>query len=253
MTTPYMILTDDKGTVYNFPPSIFLKGQKVSVNSSIQKLLYAHGGREIADGYLQARQISLEGTLYADSLSAFETKKRTLVQAILKGGKLSISNDTVSRYISVRLIDYDPDMEYQTFDNIGISFIVEFPFWEDTSETTHTEIVTGNDSFVVDTTGSDDLILPIIEVEADQSVDVSSIKMYNYNDGGLAFEYNDPNMFASDIVVFDSKLGTVKKNGNDSMIYFNPAYFLRLQPGSNTIYYEGAAATIRIKYRKVYI
>lgn len=253
MAVSYMKLTDDNGTIYSFPPSIFLKSQKISVNSSIQKLLYAHGGREIADGYLQPRQIILEGSLYADSLAAFETKKRALVQAILKGGKLAISNDTVSRYISVRLIDYDPDMEYQTFDNISISLIAEFPFWEDLTETTQTEVVTGNDSFVVDTTGADDLILPVIEVDADQSVDVPSIKMYNYNDGGLAFEYNDARMFAGDIVIFDSRLGTVFKNGVDAMVNFNPPYFIRLQPGSNTIYYEGAAATVRIKYRKVYV
>jgi phage-related protein len=248
-----MIITDDNGNIYNFPPSVFLKSQKISVNSSIQKLLYAHGGREIADGYIQARQIMIEGTLYADSMALFEIAKRALVQAILKGGKLSISNDTVPRYISIRLIDYDPDMEYQTFDNVSISFIAEFPFWEDVTEISSPHIVTGNTSFVIDTTGSDDLILPTIEVEADQGVDVPSIKMYNYNDGGLAFEYNDPAMLASDIVVFDSKLGTVRKNGNDGMIYFNPPYFLRLQPGANTIYFEGAACTIRIKYRKVYV
>lgn len=253
MSVSYMILTDDNGNIYNFPPSIFLKSQKISVNSSIQKLLYAHGGREIADGYLQARQIILEGTLYADTLALFEVAKRALVQTCLKGGKLSISNDIVPRYISIRLIDYDPDMEYQTFDNVSISFIAEYPFWQDMTEIPISHVVAGNTSFTVDTTGSDDLILPIVEVEADQGVDVPSIKMYNYNDGGLAFEYNDPAMLAGDIVVFDSYYGTVKKNGNDGSIYFNPPYFLRLQPGANTIYFEGNACTIRIKYRKVYV
>lgn len=253
MAVSYMILTDDNGNIYRFPPSIFIKSQKISVNNSIRKLLYTHGGKDLADGYLNARQIILEGTLYADTLALFETAKRAMVQAILKGGRLSISNDTVSRYIRVRPIDYDPDMEYQTFDNVSISFMAEFPFWEDSTETETDNVVTGDDTFQIDTTGADDLVLPEIEINADQSEDLPGIRMYNYDDGGLAFEYNNPSFVAGDVVVFNSKEGTVKFNGNSSMIYFTTPYFLRLQPGVNNLYYEGNACTITIRYRKVYV
>jgi phage-related protein len=219
----------------------------------MQKLLYAHGGRDLSDAYLQVRQITMEGTLYADTLALFETAKRALAQAVLKGGRLSISNDTVTRFIGVRLLDYDPDMEYQTLDNVSISFVAEYPFWQDTTETEQVEVVAGNTSFVVDTTGADDIMLPEIEIDADQAADIPGVKMYNYNDGGLAFEYNDPQFYINDILIINSYNGTVMKNGNPSMLYFNPPYFIRLQPGTNTIYYEGAAATIKIRYRKVYM
>jgi phage-related protein len=250
-----MILTDLNGTAYNFNGSFDIKSGKISVNSSIKKLLYAHGGREVGDQYLQARNVIIEGTLYSDTTANFETAKRNFIAAILKGGYLSISNDYVTtRRIAVKLIDYDFDVQdFQLLEKVSITFIAEYPFWEDTSETTSTNIMTGDGNFTITITGSDDIMLPEIEIDADRSVDVPGIRMYNADDGGLVFEYNNPSFFAGDVLQINSKLGTVLQNGNDSKLYFVTPYFMRLQPGANTIYYQGAACTIKIKYRKVYI
>ena len=57
-----------------------------------------------------------------------------------------------------------------------------------------------------------------------------------------------------DVLIIDCAEGTVKKNNNNAMDnVVVPARFLRLQPISNTIEYEGAACTITFKFRKVYL
>ena len=49
-----------------------------------------------------------------------------------------------------------------------------------------------------------------------------------------------------------SVIPNINGSVNNAIDNFNPGKFLRLQPASNTIVYEGAATTIRIRYRKVY-
>lgn len=252
-TVPYLILTDDDGNAYNFPISFWLKDEPFSVNSAIQKLAYFPGGKDISDFSPKERTLTIEGYLQADTVAAFETAIRNLSLAILKGGKLSISNDYVSRYIDVRNPQVTNEWEYYPrFKNISITFSVDFPFWEDASEQSEDDIFAGNDSLVVTVTGSDYVIFPVIQIDADQAADLPGVKLRNLDDGGVTCEYNDPGFVAGDSLIIDCKEGTVKKNGNNTIAYFNPGVFLRLQPGSNTIEYEGNACTLTVTYRRVY-
>ena len=56
-----------------------------------------------------------------------------------------------------------------------------------------------------------------------------------------------------DILRINCEEGTVKLNNGDTIENFNPGRFFRLQPGQNTIEFEGNACTIRFIFRKVYL
>lgn len=249
----YLILTDDNDNAYNFPSDFWISGDSWETNSNIKNSYYAPGGRNIADGFLKARVISLTGQIRADSLSSYEVIKRSFVQAILKGGRLSKSNDAQGRYITVRLPSANSGQElFQQYQEFTIDFIAEFPFWVESSLTTETNIVAGNDSFTIDNTGSDFVLNPLIQIEADQSADVPGVKLTNKSDGGISFNYDNPFFVQGDIVTIDSDTGNIKRNGGFAPEYFDGAY-LRLQPGNNTVEYEGNAATIKFIFRRIFL
>ena len=255
-TVPYLTLTSDGGTVYNFSGSFWIIDNEWTKTSSIKNIAYAHGGRNVADNFLQARTITIEGLLYADSIALLETAERLLVKAILRGGKLTVSDDTVSRYIDVRYGSKSGTyiLEGNRYAKpYTITFIAEYPFWQDSTETTDTQVLAGNGTFTVDNSGSDEIVLPIIEIIADQAADLPGIRIKNKTDGNMVFEYIDASFLAGAALIIDSSLGTVKLNNNDAMEYVTIANFLRLQPEINTFAYEGNACTINVKFRKVYL
>lgn len=249
----YLKLTNAAGNIYNFPPDFWIENDSWEVNKNIVNRFYAAGGKNIADGYLTARTISISGQIRADSRAAYETAYRAFIQAVLKGGQLTISNDNVSRYIEVKYPGAANGQEqFQRYKEISIDFVAEDVFWKDSAENLSSHVLAGNDSFTVDTTGTDFIINPTIEIEADQSADIPSVKMINKSDGSASFTYIDPLFVQDDIVKIDSETGDIKRNGGLSADKFTGS-FLRLQPGSNTIEYEGAAATIIFKYRRLYL
>jgi len=255
MSTPYLILTDDQGNVYNFPETIWFKDTaQITPNLSNQHMLYAIGAKQTADGFPNTRQLAISGLLYDTTNSgSIESAVRALCLAIAKGGQLSISGDAVARAIDVR----SPEIEYQwehwpTYVQITITFNCENPFFIDTAYTTVTKTFAGNDSLIVTVTGCDFVINPIIEIDADQSVNVPSVQIKNLNDGGMPCNYNDSLFFAGNVLVIDSDQGTVQKNGTDCIYNFKPAVFPRLQPGSNELAYEGAAMTMKVSYKRCY-
>lgn len=252
----HLILTDVNDNTYNFPDGFSIKDGGFSVNKNITNTFYAAGGRNIADGFLKSRMITIGGYLQGDTIEIYETKKRALLQAILKGGRLSRSGDSVDRYIDVKYADVtessylgNGDVQLQEF---SIIFEAEYPFWQDETETEDSNILAGDDTFTVDSGDTDFIINPVIEIEADQSADVPSVQLTNKSDGAAKLIYADAQFVQGDIVSIDCSTGDVTRNGGATIDKFTES-FLRLQPGVNTIEYEGAACTVTFKFRKVYL
>ncbi len=256
MAVPYLTLTSDGGDVYNFPASFWYVANDWAKTSDIRNIAYADGGRNVGDNFLRARTITIEGVLYADSLTALETAERALINATLKGGTLTVSDDTVSRYIDVRFAT-----SAETYIQEGnrfskpknITMIATYPLWEDSSLITDVNVLAGNGSFTVDNSGSDRLVLPVIEFVADQGSDLPSVQLRNQSDGLMEFEYVDASFIAGATLTVDSAAGTVKLNNSDTIENVTEARFLRLQNVNNTFLYEGNACTINVKFRKVYL
>lgn len=254
MSAPVLTIEDVDGNVYSFLKSFWLTTDPASARTSVKDLMYAHGGVETGDKFVGARSITIVGELFADSGAALETLLRALTQAVLKGGELRMTTDTVSRHIDVSTLSIDSEwLHWPNYKRVDVTFGAVFPFWEDDAETTLTQVVAGDDTVVVDASGSDHIVMPVIEVDADQGVDVPSVKFVNVDDGGLTFEYNNPSLVSGDVLVIDSTKGEITRNANDAIEFLIGGAFVRLQPRSNSISYEGAACTIKVKYRKVYL
>lgn len=255
MAVPYLYIEDTDGNVYNFPLEFWIYDDPLNHTRNIKNIAFSSGGKNVADGYQETRTISLQGALRADTLSELETIERNFNQAVLKGGYLYVSDDVVSRFIQVSnpQISRQYIGDYRLEKNITIDFLAEYPFWEDAALTQVSNTMTGDGTFTVDNTGSDFLVLPIIEFHADQSADVSSVRLRNLSDGGMSFTYIDSNFQNGDILIFDSFNGTVRLNNNDTIANMTEPRFLRLQNVVNTFSYEGNAVTIIVKFRKVYV
>jgi len=246
-------IEDANGNVYSFPSAFCITAERFDFNNNYLKRGYAPGSINIADKMPNSRVITISGTLQADTAAAFETAYHALKLACIKGGKLRKVGDTVNRYIEVEISAADPgfEMGQQLREDISKDFTAKDVFWFDETETEDENILTGNDDFTIDITGSEYILYPIIEIEADQGADLPSVLIKNNNDGGAGFTYNNSLFVQGDILVIDCDMGTVKINSNDAIEFFSGS-FLRLQLNSNEIVYEGNAATVRIKYRKVY-
>jgi hypothetical protein len=253
-----LTLEDQNGNTYTFDGSFKIDNESFNLNNVMQKIAYFPGSNNTGDKFLTDRVMTISGSIQEDTVAAGEAAYSAFKIALLKGGKLRKSGDIVSRYCNVVCADVNPGFEMTMTgggyfrEGISANLLLEFPFWEDESETTDATTVTGNDELSVDTTGTEEILYPIIEIEADQSVDLPGIMLYNKSDGGMQLIYNNPGFVQGDILIIDCKEGTVKLNSNLSFEYFTGA-FLRLQRGINLIDYEGSAATIRVKYRKVYL
>lgn len=254
MSTPYLTLTDDLDNVYTFPTSFWLRDISWSMVKSLKKLAYASGGQNVGDQSINPRSITIEGALRADTRASLETLERSFHNAIVKGGKLKVSDDTVSRYIDVRYptVQMSYSGDYLLEKLISVTFEAEYPFWQDTIETDDINVMVGNGNFTVDNSGSDYIVLPIITIGADQAVDVPSVRLLNLTDGSMVFEYIDVNFLIGSSLVINSKEGTVELDSNDVMENVTEARFLRLQNAVNTFSYEGNACTITVTFRKVY-
>jgi len=252
---PYLIITDANGNAYSYPTTFQISKCSLNASTNMLKYAYGSGGKQVGDGFYNYRLITIEGALIEDNPTTFESSLRTLVSASLRGGQLQIISDKVNRYIQVKVPDIDYEWEFfQISKTLSIIFIAEFPFWQDVTALSSVNVMTGNGTFTVDGSGSDYLMMPVITVAADQGVDVPSIKITNMSDGGMSFYYNDSQFTAGSTLVIDSAAGTVKLNSNDRRIsLLSNSVFLRLQPMSNSFAYEGAACTITVAWRRLYI
>lgn len=248
----YLSLVDENNNTYDFPFDFWITDDDFTLSSNIKNIAFGSGGRNTADNFPEARSITIEGAVRADTLAELETKKRALYNACLKGGKLYVSDDTVTRYITVSNAAFSSSYQgdYRLEKPITIDFVCEYPFWQDDTET---EAVLAGGTVTIDNSGSDFILLPIITINANQGFDLPSVTVTNESDGNMTFTYNDPNFVIGDILEVDSIDGTVKKNNNNVIVYYSPASFLRLINDTNIITYSGNDATVTVKYRKVYV
>lgn len=248
-------LTNANDETYDLPLDFWIDSSPVSLNSNISHRSFAAGGRQLADGFPLTRVITISGNIRADSTAEMETKKREISVAVLEAVKLSIIEDEVSRYIEVSTSNIEIDQEQGgKFQEVNIIFQALNTFWEDETESVDTSILAGDDSFEVDTGDTDFIIFPRIEIEADQSADIPSVKLTNISDGGTSLTYNNENFLDGSTVIIDSDKGTVKLNNGDTIDKLVvPSAFIRLQREVNSFEYEGAACTINVYFRRRYL
>jgi len=256
LSIPYLSIIDEDSNTYNFESDFWIRGIGWQTSRNVNNKSFAAGGKDISDSFLQARTVEIEGSLRADSLAALETKVRNLQKACLKGGSLYVSDDMVSRYLTVSNAQIDElyTGNYRMEKGLNISFLVEYPFWQSNTLTEDANIISSApETFYVDNSDSDFLVFPIITIEADQGSDVPNIKLQNKTDGGMILEYDDPLFVIGSTVVINCFNGTVQRDNANSIENLTTAKFLRLQNANNTIEYTGNDCTITYSWRKIYL
>lgn len=251
---PYLTLESIRGDIYNFPQEFWIDSGSIQNNINVINRFYTAGGANVADGFLQSRSISIRGILRADDSASLEVKKQAFTIACLGGGKLTLSDDIKPRFLNISSPSFSYGQEAgRLYQEITVDFLVEFPYWQDSEYQTHEETLSGDSSFIVDTTGTVDIVAPIIEITATDTGGLPGVTMRNLTDGANEWTYSDNNFQLGDILVIDSVEGTVKLNNTSTVEKLNPAVWLRLQRGENTIEYEGAACTLVVKWRGRYL
>jgi phage-related protein len=253
--TPHLTLVDVYGTTYDFPPDFWLIGDGWKLTTNIRNTPFAPGGKDLADGDLEPRAITITGTLRADTLAELEVKRSAFQKAMKNGGRLYVSDDVRTRYLTVSgaMVDTEYQGEYRISKKASVSFNAVFPLWQDDTETVVTETCTDPTEFDVDNSESEYYAAPVIKIEANRGADVPTITIINLSDSGMRMEYSDPFFVIGDVVEIDCGEGTVKRNGNDTIAYLAQPRFLRLQDIVNEIRVEGATADVTFTWRKVTI
>jgi phage-related protein len=257
LAIPYLILTDADSNTYDFNQNFIITSKTVNTSVQILENAYASGGKNIADKFPRSTVITVAGGIYKDTPANFETAKRAMMQALLKGGQLSLSGDPVDRYYDVIFAGITQTGKRsskhidQVNEEYNIKFRLECPFWKDATEDVDDNILTGDDTVSISNDG-DYIVKPVITVDADQSVDIPSFTITNTTDGSMSFTYTDSNFLSGSCVEIDCAQSLITRDGGDSSEYFT-GNFLRLLTGTNSIDYEGAACTLTFTFRKVYL
>lgn len=232
---------------WTLPDNAWIKGLEADVRTKQTARANQHGKIETGDGKIDGR--TLELTIFVDEASAAAYHAAVdSIKAKLYRNDQQLYVSLTNRYINLARLDKIKDEILTGFAFrrafIVASFRCNDPFWYSTTEATQAATISTNpQSIAVNNTGNVDTPA-IIAVTA--ATAVPSIKITNAADG-REMTYNDTSLTSGAVVVFDSASGTVKRDGTNTINNFGGT-FLQLQPGSNTLTFEGAACELNVSY-----
>jgi phage-related protein len=232
---------------WTLPDNAWIKGLEADIRTKQTARSNQHGKIETGDGKVDGRVLEL--TIFVDEASAALYHAAVdAIKAKLYRTDQKLYVSLTNRYINLARLDKIKDeMEVgfafrRAF--ITASFRCNDPFWYSTTAASQDETITTNpQSLAVINTGNVDAPA-VITVTA--ATAVPSIKITNAADG-REMTYNDTSLTGGAEVVFDSAAGTVKRDGTNTINNFGGT-FLQLQPGSNTLTFEGAACELNVSY-----
>lgn len=218
-------------------------------------LSFADGARSVGTEVKDRRAI-LEGNFMANSRAEFRAYVDQLRYACsLPDQKLQIEDDgpilNVSRLIS---IDEDPENFFDwSVAKIRIQWQCDDPFWYSLTRQTRSFSPTANTTLTIDAGTGAGLKQclqgqhPTITITSPASSSVPTFQLANSSDNGLQLRYLDPYLKNGAVSIIDCVNGTVTRDGDNAIQYFE-GEFLRLLTASNTIAYTGPACTIEFAW-----
>lgn len=240
-----MVLTDNLGSTFTFPANFRISGYSWKKKTRSVAIAFKDGGDETGDKKLDTRIIEIEGIL-ADNATYLATQ--ATMNSWLYKNDLQLSV-TAGKHINVKTITgvsfTFPDGGYNRISRVKFSCICPDPFFYADALTTQIEIIAASPTVFTVTNASLFDVLPIIEIV--NSANNFSFTLENATDVGSYFAYIDAAFIVGNILIVDNKLGTVKKEGMNSIQYFSGS-FSRLLAGVNSFVYTGAVCTLTFKY-----
>jgi len=241
-------LKDANGVEYNFNNTFKLSGLPFRMRINNQKVAFSHGGKDMGDNKIEARDITLRGKIHSNSTSDFESQLTALKAACFKLNQtLYYDSD---KYIKIRCVDRfrekpSADGSFLVCSDIEIRFFAEDPFMYKNIETSNfTFLESSGQQFDINNPGNVDVFV-VIGMTTRVANNDFTIKNIT---AGLSFSMQDGNFVEGSTIIFDSINGTVKTNGDNSIRYFN-GQFIRMVAGTNTFEYVGATPCgVSIRY-----
>ncbi|MCX5657843.1 MAG: phage tail family protein [Candidatus Omnitrophica bacterium] len=232
--------------IYNLPASFCLTDLSFNKRINIGGKAYMDGGVNKGDGMFAVRYFQLEGSLWGESDSAYDTKFDELILKLSQEDFYLRDGNWQILINHAHAVDHSPDPGLRKR-NTEISFkmVALNPFWyyrtittitEECSETPHDFVINNINSY---------LIYPVITITA--NINNSSFSLKNKTDGNALFSYEDIGFLEDDELIIDCQEGTVEREGTDSIRYFD-GQFLKLLAGNNELEYTGVAVTLKFEW-----
>lgn len=250
------MLCGEEGDQYTLPATLTIENDDADFRFKEEERAFQHGSVAFGQEW-EARDITVAGTVKADSA----TDARSLLRAIRKAAarpdqRLRLDADADHYIVAARLRRMDArwvDLTGRTLADVRLVWRATNPFWQAATPGSHTEELTGDGTFTVDT----DLLAtvpmsPVVTVTAPSSGSVPSVRLTNDTDEGQAFLYEDLQLEDGAVLVIDCGAGIVTRDGENTIRFLSGGW-LRLLPGENVLAYEGDACALTLTWRPRWI
>lgn len=233
-----LYLKDENGVVYTFNKTFHIDSTPFKIKVNKKDIAFSHGAVDIGDSKVEERYVTIKGTIWGRSDSEFEANLNALFAAIYKQDQtLYYDNEKYIAFTKVVSVTPSPekgaDLRAWT---ISIQFLAEDPFWYYVAESTKDQAITDS-SILFDVVNEGNIeVYPVISVRNDGTYLPFTLR--NLTGASLVFRYDEFGFIEGATVVVDCVEGTVKRNGTNTLRYFDGA-FLNLVAGTNTLQLEG--------------
>lgn len=245
------------GDQYILPDTLTLQDDDVDFRFEEQRRAWQDGSILYGEEW-EPRDIVLAGPIWQGATATTATTQ-ALVRAIKQAAarldqRLEIDAGQFVEVSRLRRMDVRPvDITGRTVLDCRLTWRAAVPFWQQDGLQEHVEVLTGDDTFTVDTGTLPTVAMhPVIVFECPDPGSLPSVRLRNVTDDGETFLVQDPSLVDGAVLTVDSGAGTCKRDGANAIRFYTGGW-LRLLPGANQIEYEGGAVTVRIYYRRRWI
>ena len=252
------MLCGQAGDQYTLPPTMTLEAEDFDVRVDTDDRALADGSAAWG-GQVKARKVTVSGYVGDGSLDPDATRAllRDLRRAAIRQDQHLVLDPDDEACLRLRLLE-SCDTKWEdgwgrSLASVRLTWLLADPFWYAVDSSSHTETLTGDGTFTVDTgTLATWWMAPTITIEAPAGESVPSVSLVNETDDGIGLVYSDPGLQDGADATIDCGAGTATRAGSSTIRYLSGRP-LRLLPGVNVLAYEGAACTLTITWTERWI
>lgn len=246
-------LRDADGVVYTFPSTFDLNDNSVKMRINNQEITFGHGGRDIGDGKIKPKFITVSGFLDAASEAAFQTLYTALATACLKVDQEFLYDDLY--FIRVKRISeirnpFTPGLHNQV-NRVTVRMMVEDPRWYSETLSSQTIAITTDPFTALLTNGGSIETHPRFTLQRTNNYE--AVYIANLDGQSGAFTYADTGFVGAagggTEVILDANFALATRGSTDTRRFFAGSWPL-LAAGGNNFQIEGlSGGTVVVAWR----
>ena len=247
-----LILELSTGEQVPLDDSWVIEDLEMSAPDAVQRAALQHGGKDTAWGYFEARRLLLRGALCVGNIPGYNDARTELLRTFYQRQMKLYDNPLPTRYLQVtRMVSFRESFIEGTAGvaELEAEFLCENPFWQSCNVVTDARTLSSGDYAAVYNPGNVECS-PVVTFQGLGAT--PQILFKNTTDGSQLFTYTDLSATLNSTIVVDGVEGTVTRSGQNALRFFTGS-FLKLLPGVNTLYYEGARTYYSLQARPQYL